>query len=398
VVTETAIPARVRAFHAMAKPSGADCNLHCAYCYYLEKQSLYPSDGPRRMDEETLEAYIKNYLDSSREEDQVSFTWQGGEPTLMGLDFFRKAVKLQLRYGRGRVISNSFQTNGVLLDDAWCKFLKRHNFLVGLSLDGPEDIHDNYRLTTGGGPSHHLVMRALRLLQRHGVEYNILCCVNRRSSEEPLRVYEFFQEAGARFIQFLPVVERDANLNVTEWSAPPEGYGLFLIDIFEQWVKLDVGETYVMNFEWALANYMGKPGAVCHHQPTCGRSVVVEYNGDVYACDHYVYPANYLGNVRDTPFSAMLDSPGQEKFGCEKYSNLSESCRQCTVLKGCWGGCPRHRFVPDGDNDINYLCRGLRLYFAHIVPYLQVMKRLIEAGNPVATIMDTKIIMMPKII
>ena len=421
---KTPLPIRARAFHAMAKPSGADCNLRCAYCFYLEKQSLYPSSGPRRMDGATLEAYVRNYLDSSLEEDQGAFTWQGGEPTLMGLDFFRRAVELQTRLGRGRLVSNSFQTNGILLDDAWCAFLRRHNFLVGLSLDGPPDIHDAYRRASGGGPSHNLAMRALRLLQRHGVEYNALSCVNGRSSEDPLRVYAFLREAGVRFIQFLPVVERaagvadsaaglrlhgpgrgeagtgapDGGYGVTEWSAPPDAYGRFLVDIFEQWVRRDVGEVHVMNFEWALANFMGKPGAVCHHQPTCGRSVVVEHNGDVYACDHYVYPGSRLGNIRDTTFSAMLDSPGQEKFGRDKYESLPERCRQCTVLKGCWGGCPKHRFIPDGDDGrcVNYLCQGLRHYFTRIAPYLQAMKQLIDAGRSPAEIMAARIFIKPR--
>lgn len=424
--TTTPRPVRTRAFHAMAKPSGADCNLRCAYCFYLEKQSLYPASRPRRMDDATLEAYVRGYLDSTREEDSVDFTWQGGEPTLMGLDFFRRAVDLQLRHGRGRVVTNSFQTNGLLLDDAWCDFLRRYNFLVGLSLDGPPDIHDEFRLAAGGQPSHALVMRALGLLRRHGVEFNTLSCVNRRSSGEPLRVYEFLREAGVRFMQFLPVVERAAGAadsasglrlhspgpdtdvvdgaatcreaEVTEWSVLPEAYGGFLTDIFDVWVKRDVGETYVMNFEWALANFTGRPGAVCHHQPTCGRSIVVEHTGDVYACDHYVYPAHRLGNVREASFAAMLDSDEQEQFGRDKYEKLPKRCRQCRVLKGCWGGCPKHRFVPtDGaDHPVNYLCVGLRHYFDHVAPYLQAMKQLIEAGRPPAEVMAARVFVKPR--
>lgn len=417
--SNNACPERVRAFHAMAKPSGADCNLHCDYCFYLEKQSLYPSRTPRRMSPEVLETYVRNYLDSMREDEEVAFTWQGGEPTLLGLDFFRQAVALQLRYGSGRRISNSFQTNGVLLDDAWCEFFRRHNFLIGLSLDGPEDIHDEFRRTAGGQTSHNAVMRALQLLQRHGVEYNTLSCVNRRSSREPLRVYEFLRDAGVRFMQFLPVVERvagdaeaaagiwlhspggesDAEARVTDWSVLPEDYGRFLTDIFDVWVKRDVGRAFVMNFEWALANYAGRPGTVCHHQPACGRSVVVEHNGDVYACDHYVYPQYRLGNVGENSFTAMLDSPGQEEFGKSKYDSLSDQCRQCRVLKGCWGGCPKHRFVFGGEGKPgnNYLCAGLRRYFEHVAPYLGAMKQLLDSGRPASDIMAAQVFVKPRL-
>lgn len=417
--TKTPNPQRIRAFHAMAKPSGADCNLHCAYCFYLEKQSFYPSPTPRRMSQETLEAYVRSYLDATGEGDEAAFTWQGGEPTLLGLEFYRRAVALQLRHGPGRRITNSFQTNGVLLDDSWCEFFRRHNFLVGLSLDGPADIHDDFRRTAGGRPSHGAVMRALRLLQRHGVEYNTLSCVNRRSSREPLRVYEFLCDAGVRFMQFLPVVERIAGKDdmaegmglsrpgaesgtearVTDWSVLPKDYGRFLTDIFDTWVKRDVGQTFVMNFEWALANFTGNPGTVCHHQPTCGRSVVVEHNGDVYACDHYVYPQYRLGNIHEHSFADMLDSPGQKRFGRDKHAGLPERCKKCRVLKGCWGGCPKHRFIADGkgNHPVNYLCDGLNQYFEHVAPYLRAMAQLIETGRPPADIMAAKVFVKPRL-
>lgn len=383
--------AQTRAFHAMAKPSGPDCNLRCAYCYYLEKEALYPSDTPRRMNHATLEAYVQNYIACSPEGAAVSFTWQGGEPALSGIDFYRQAVLLQRRYDLGRTISNSFQTNGVLLSDEWCKFLKTNNFFVGLSLDGPADVHDAYRKTENGEPSHHLVMRALRLLQKHGIEYNILACVNRRNYSEPGRVYNFFKDAGVRFIQFQPVVERDADGNISDYSVPPESYGQFLAGVFDIWVRNDVGAMYVMNFEWALANYINKPGAACHHRPTCGRSVVVEHNGDVYPCDHYVTPGNLLGNINNAPFSDMLDTNNQEKFGTRKHDSLPASCRKCPVLRACFGGCQRHRTPQDAKN---YLCGGLLHFFTHIAPYLQVMKRLIDAGNPVSRIMDAQIVIM----
>ncbi len=413
----------VRAFHAMAKPSGSNCNLRCAYCFYLEKAALYPGAPyrPCRMDGALLEAYVRDYIASIQEEDDVAFTWQGGEPTLLGLDFYRRAVELQERYGQGRRITNSFQTNGLLLDDSWCTFLARHDFLVGLSLDGPEDIHNEYRLTAAGRPSHHLVMRALRLLRRHGVRHNVLACVNRRSSGEPLRVYQFFRDEGVEFVQFMPVVERDAGpresaaglrlhgpngpeappgapVDVTSWSVPPEAYGRFLTDIFDHWVRRDVGKMFVMNFEWALANFMGRPGASCHHRPTCGRSVVVEHNGDVYACDHYVYPQYRLGNLLEQSFASMLDTPDQERFGTDKYTALPRQCKQCPVLKGCWGGCPKQRFMQsdEGEPGLNYLCPSYRHFFRHIAPSMSGMAQLIAGGRPPQDIMDATLVFVDK--
>ncbi len=391
----------------MAKPAGPGCNLDCDYCFYREKTALYPTGKRFRMTEGVLEAYVRNYIASIQEPNEVAFTWQGGEPTLMGLDFFRKAVELQRRYGAGRVLSNSFQTNGILLDDDWCRFLRDHGFLVGLSLDGPAEIHDEYRRTLGGGPSHELAMRALRLLQHHEVQYNILATVTRHSSRFPLQVYEFLREAGTRFMQFLPVVERlpdgedtesglrlgspgekDGPNDVTPWSVRPKEYGLFLTTIFDRWVKRDVGETFVMNVEWALANFTGNPGTVCHHQPTCGRSVIVEHNGDVYACDHYVYPRYHLGNLVDRSLASMVDSEHQEQFGRDKYETLSDRCRRCTVLKGCWGGCPKHRF----HHNENYLCEGFRHFFSHIAPYLKVMATLVSSGRPAGDIVGAVVI------
>lgn len=282
-----------RAFHVMAKPSGSDCNLNCDYCFYLEKQSLYHEKPVTHMDDDTLEAYVRHYIAASETQNEVAFTWQGGEPTLLGLDFYRRAVALQAKYGAGRKISNSFQTNGVLLDDEWCAFLAENHFLVGLSLDGPAEIHNQYRVTKGGRPTHKLVMRALTLLQKHHVDYNVLVCVNRTSALQPLQVYDFLCDAGVEFIQFIPVVERladetaahaglklhapgDIQGELTEWSVCPQEFGEFLVAIFDHWIKRDVGKIFVMNIEWAFANFVGAPGAVCHHQPTCGRSVIVE--------------------------------------------------------------------------------------------------------------------------
>ena len=405
-------------FHAMAKPSGPDCNLGCAYCFYLEKAAIYPQKNPHRMSDAVLEAYVREYIAATPKERKVEFTWQGGEPTLLGLNFYRRAVALQRRHGQGRRIANSFQTNGLLLDENWCSFFAEHDFLIGLSLDGPADIHDEYRRTKSGQPSHALVMRALELLRRHGVRHNALACVNRRSSREPLRVYEFLRAAGLEFIQFIPIVERlpdtqdtkaglalhspgesgpDARL--TEWSVLPRDYGCFLTAIFDAWLKRDVGKTYVMNFEWALANFMGEPGAACHHQPVCGNAVVVEHNGDVYSCDHYVYPDYLLGNIQERTFSDMLASSRQESFGVNKHSSLPAQCRECAMLRGCWGGCPKHRFAAttdQGESSLNYLCEGYYHFFSHTAPRLKAISGLIKEGRPASDIMKYQLVFMSK--
>ncbi|SCV01827.1 regulator of arylsulfatase activity [Cupriavidus necator] len=411
ITSSTPLP---KPFHAMAKPSGSDCNLDCAYCFYLEKEALYPAERKRRMQDDVLAAYVRNTIASHPAGSEVAFTWQGGEPTLLGLDFYRRAVALQQRFRAGRSVSNSFQTNGLLLDDAWCAFFAENDFLLGLSLDGPADIHDAYRVTTGGQPTHALVMRALEKLQAHGVRHNVLACVNRRSSAEPLRVYEFLRARGVRHIQFIPVVERlpgaaDSAIGLTlhgpggkvlaqalpvssggltEWSVLPAAYGNFLNAIFDAWVRRDVGDIHVMNFEWALANFMDEPGAACHHQPTCGRAVAVEHNGDVYACDHYVYPAYRLGNISTTSLAQMIESPAQHAFGQDKLSSLPGQCRKCKMLKGCWGGCPKHRFTTtqDGEPGLNYLCEGYYGFFGHVAPYLRTMADLLRAGRSASDI------------
>lgn len=403
------VPAPPFTFHVMAKPSGADCNLDCGYCFYLEKSTLYRDERRHRMNMEVLESYVVNYIASHTEQAEVAFTWQGGEPTLMGLDFYRSAVRLQQQHAAGRKVTNSFQTNGLLINDQWSRFLAEHDFLVGLSLDGPADIHDEYRVTSGGSPSHALVLRALSSLKKHKVRFNILACVNRRSSQEPLRVYEHFLQLGVEYIQFIPIVERlpdaaDAAMGftlhgpdselllsashkvepmLTSWSVGSEDYGTFLNAIFDIWIKRDVGRIYVMNFEWALANYMGEPGAACHHQPTCGRAVVVEHNGDVFSCDHYVYPNHRLGNLTNQSLAALLQTPQQLKFGEDKLTSLPRQCQQCNMLKGCWGGCPKHRFIEtdDGEPGLNYLCKGYYQFFAHTAPYLRAISGLIAQGR-----------------
>lgn len=416
---ENDIPADA-GFHAMAKPGGSECNLDCTYCFYLEKAALYRESGRPRMSDDVLESYVRQYIAATPHDNEVAFTWQGGEPTLCGLAFYERAIRLQQQYGAGRHITNSFQTNGLLVDEAWCAFFKRHDFLIGLSLDGPEHIHDAYRVTAGGRPSHALVMRALRLLQASGVRYNILACVNHQSAQAPLEVYRFLRDAGAEFIQFIPVVERlpearehesgltlrspggkvlsaalpQANASVTDWSVRPEHYGTFLASIFDEWVKRDVGKVYVMNFEWALANYMGKPGASCHHRPTCGRAVVVEHNGDTYACDHYVYPEYRLGNLGTHDLRSMIDSAPQQRFGADKLDTLPQQCRRCNMVKGCWGGCPKHRFVQsdDGEPGLNYLCKGYHHFFSHSVPWLKALSQIVGSGRPASDILHTTLL------
>jgi uncharacterized protein len=411
-------------FHAMAKPSGSDCNLDCVYCFYLEKAALYRHDSRHRMSDDVLEAYVRQYIAATPQDNEVVFTWQGGEPTLLGLGFFECAVRLQQRYGDGRRIANSFQTNGLLIDDAWCAFFRQHDFLIGLSLDGPAEIHDAYRVTRGGQPSHALVMRALALLQAHGVRYNVLACVNHRSSQAPLDVYRFLRESGVQYVQFIPVVERlpDArdrevgltlrspsgkvlaaalpemnravDAAVTDWSVRPEHYGAFLSRIFDEWIGRDVGALYVMNFEWALANYMGRPGASCHHQPTCGRAVVIEHNGDVYACDHYVYAEYRLGNLTTGDLTSMAGSPAQTRFGTDKLDTLPRQCRRCNMVGGCWGGCPKHRFVRSADNEpgLNYLCKGYHQFFTHSMPYLTALSQIVASGRPASDILRTTLV------
>ena len=391
----------------MAKPVGNACNLACDYCFYLEKGALY-SGPPGLMDDGLLEAYIRATFEAHPEGAQITFTWQGGEPTLAGLEFFEKAVALQSRLARGRVFGNSLQTNGLLIDDRWAAFLARHDFLVGLSLDGPHHLHDVHRRTVGGGGSHILVMRALELFRRHGVAVNILCCVTRANQAGALDVYHFFRDNNVNFIQFIPVVERcpgkaarqsgfklgspDSAGDPTPWSAGGFEYGRFLADIFQEWVRRDVGRIFVMNFEWALANYLGRPGAACHHQPLCGRCLVLEHDGRVYACDHYVYPDRRLGNLGIEPLELMVDDRRQWAFGEAKNKTLSARCRDCRFLRGCWGGCPKHRFILQEGGWQNYFCAGYRHFHQNALPYLQALAHLHNQGRPLSDIMGLTLV------
>lgn len=363
------------------------------------------------MDDEVLRAYITKYI-SSKPTPEVEFVWQGGEPTLLGLDFFKKIIEFQKPFMEQKKIINSLQTNGTLLNDKWCKFLKKNKFLIGISLDGPREIHDRYRLDRGGRGTFHRVMKGLKLLQKHGVEYNVMATVAKETAFNPLEVYRFFKNQGVEFIQFSPVIERVAdskrnyyglklagpssldkeeeNVQVTEWSVEAEKYGDFLIAIFDEWVRNDVGKINVMNFEWALHAWIGNPSPVCIHAQHCGESVIVEHNGDIYACDHSMYPEYRLGNIiQDDPLE-MVKKSINNGFGVCKETSLPRWCRECEVLKACWGGCPKHRFTKTYYNEpgLHYLCEGYKKFFLYIRKYLKVITQLLENGYPASYIMD----------
>jgi uncharacterized protein len=404
----TAVPVGI---HALAKPRGPLCNLKCDYCFYLEKENLFPNQDDFRMSEHVLRRYIQSYI-LSQETPEVEFVWHGGEPALAGIDFYRKAVEYQRAYGHLKVVKNSFQTNGTLLTDEWCEFFKINNFFIGLSLDGPEQIHGRYRRKRDGQPSFKEVLKGLRLLQKHGVEYNILACVTRETACLPLEIYRFFKDQAVEFIQFTPVIERmpdpkareyglglamppvpdgeKTHTQVTPWSVESERYGDFLIAIYEEWVRHDVGKVFVMNFEWTLNAWIGNPSPVCIFSRQCGRAVAVEHNGDVYACDHYVYPEYRLGNLRDRQLGDMVQSSVASGFGPHKETSLPKGCRECEVLKACWGGCPKHRFMKTGAGEpgLHYLCPGYKKFFKHIRKYLRAMAQLLENGLPVSLVMQ----------
>ena len=316
------------------------------------------------MPDEVLSAFIRQY--------DGEYVWQGGEPTLLGLDFFRKVLELQKKHHKGKKIKNSLQTNGILLDDKWCEFLKKNDFLVGISLDGPRDVHEIYR------PSHEKVMRGLRLLKKHGVDFNVLACVAKEIAKKPLDVYRFLKDEGVEFIQFTPIVERDANLKVLPWTVEPESYGDFLIAIFEEWVRTDVGKVFVMNFEWALNAWVGNPSPVCIFAERCGASLVIEHNGDVYSCDHFVYPEHLLGNILKVGLKSLAELPAQQDFGAAKSEKLPLYCKSCNYLFACRGECPKRK---------QYLCAGYKKYFKHIDRYMRAMRDLLNHNRPVSDIM-----------
>ena len=387
------------AFHLLAKPTGAICNLDCAYCFFLDKEHLYPG-SQFRMTDEVLEQYIRQLIESHRA-DQVTIAWQGGEPTIMGLDFYRQAMDLAEKYRRpGMTFLHTMQTNGTLLNDDWCAFFKEHNFLIGISIDGPAELHDIYRVDKGGQPTFDKVMRGIRLLQKHGVEFNILTTVNRVNGDYPLEVYRFIRdEIGADWMQFIPVVERinengltlyQEGNTVSDRSVLPEQFGRFLSAIFDEWVRRDVGRVYVQTFEAAIRNWVGMPSSgMCVFNETCGQGLAIEHNGDLYACDHFVEPNYHLGNIRDEHMIELVASDQQLRFGQDKRDTLPHYCLECDVRFACHGECPKNRFIetPDGEPGLNYLCAGFKQFFHHIDYPAKIMTGLIRRGRPAAEVM-----------
>jgi uncharacterized protein len=377
------------AFHVMAKPTGARCNLACAYCFFLKKEHLYP-DSNFRMTDEVMEQFIRQTIEAHRVP-HVTIAWQGGEPTLMGLDFFRRSLEVQKRYaGPQTRIENTFQTNGILLDDEWCRFFHDNNFLIGLSMDGPGGLHDVYRRDKQDRGTFDRVLKAARLLQKHRVEFNILCTVNRTNADHPLEVYRFFRdELGAQYIQFIPIVERanetgfQEGNTVTDRSVRPDQWGRFLIEIFDEWIGRDVGRMFVLNFDGALAGWLGRAGTVCIFAPTCGLGVALEHNGDLYSCDHFVEPDYLLGNILATPLVELVSSGKQRAFGMAKRDTLARYCRECDFLAICNGECPKNRFIrtPDGEEGLNYLCEGYRIFFSHADRPMRMMADLLRQGR-----------------
>jgi uncharacterized protein len=384
--------------HVLTKPTGATCNLNCSYCFFLDKEQLYPG-SKFRMTDELLETYIRQLIAAHRTP-QVTVAWQGGEPTLMGLDFFRKAIAYQEQYRKpGMTFENTLQTNGTLLNDEWCEFFKEHNYLIGLSLDGPRHLHDANRVDKIGGGTFDRVMRGLRLLQKHKVEYNILTTVNRINAEHPLEVYRFLRdEVRTTWIQFIPVVERldeqgttltQQGNCVSERSVMPEQFGNFLNTIFDEWIRRDVGKVFVQTFEAAARSWMGLPSGMCVFSPTCGHGVALEHNGDLYACDHFVEPDYLLGNIQQTSIAAMVSSDRQFQFGNNKLEALPQDCRECQVRFACHGECPKNRFLTtaDGKPGLNYLCAGYKAFFTHIDQPLQQLTQLLRQGREASEIM-----------
>jgi uncharacterized protein len=402
-MTQNTLPTRI---HVLAKPSGATCNLACSYCFFLDKELLYPN-SKFRMSEDVLENYIRQLIETHRS-NQVTVAWQGGEPTLMGLEFYRRAIKLQKQYARpGMVFENTMQTNGTLLDDEWCQFFKENNFLIGISIDGPRHMHDAHRVDKGGAPTFDRVMRGLRLLQKHNVEYNILVTVNRLTADHPKEVYRFLcDDAKTTWIQFIPVIERlnPGGLNliqegeqISPRSVRPEQFGRFLIRVFDEWVHNDVGKIYVQTFEAALRNWMRLPSSgMCVFEKTCGYGLALEHNGDLYACDHFVEPDYLLGNIITQPMIKLVGSDQQYKFGQDKYDTLPKYCLECPVLFACNGECPKNRFTtsppveatPDGEPGLNYLCAGYKAFFQRIDEPMKIMAVLMRTNRPASDVMD----------
>ena len=388
--------------YIMLKPAGSLCNLRCKYCYYFEKNQLYQQDKNHVITDALLEKFIKDYIES-QVSPEVLFTWHGGETLMRPIAFYEKALELQKFYGRGRHIENCIQTNGTLITEEWCKFFKKNAFLVGVSIDGPQEFHDEYRKTAGGGPSFQKVMKGIRLLNKHGVQWNALAVVNDFNADYPLDFYHFFKEIDCHYIQFTPIVERIVTRNdgltlapgmteggeITDFSVTPEQWGDFLCTIFDEWVRNDVGNYYVQLFDATLANWVGVTPGICSMSENCGHAGVMEYNGDVYSCDHFVYPEYKLGNLKEKTLYEMMNSAKQMEFAKNKKQRLPQQCKECKFLFACHGECPKNRFLRDryGMPGLNYLCKGYYKFFEHVAPYMDFMKKEYEAQRPPSNVM-----------
>jgi uncharacterized protein len=390
----------------MAKPVGSACNLNCTYCYYLEKEKLYPSGkGKTMMDEKTLETFIAQTIYSTLDP-VVTFAWHGGEPIMRGMDFFHKVIQYQKQHGAGRTIENSLQTNGTKVTDEWARFFHDHNFLIGISIDGPEHCHNRYRKYSDGRDSFSKCMNGVELLVKNRVEFNTLSVVNDYNAKFPLEIYRFLKSIGSRYMQFLPVVEwidpgsKDNELRIlpagtakhaeiTDWTVDAVDYGKFLIGIFDEWVRKDVGNYFVVTFDCVLANWMRVPPPVCVSAEYCGNAGALEFNGDVYACDHYVFPEYRLGNIAENSLLTLMNSPFQKQFGKNKKELLPSYCRKCEYLDLCFGECPKNRIAttPDGEPGLNYLCPGFKLFYRHTEPYFDFMASELQNNRPPSNVM-----------
>ena len=390
--------------YVMLKPAGAHCNLACKYCYYLEKNNLYQNSHRHLMSDEMLEQFTREYIEAQTMP-QVLFTWHGGEPLMRSIDFYKKALALQKKYAHGKQIDNVIQTNGTLLTDEWCEFFAQNHWLVGISIDGPQEYHDHYRVTPAGKPSWEKVMQGISLLKKHRVEWNAMAVVNAYNAEHPLEFYHFFRDNGCQYLQFTPIVERltehedgrtlasladDREIPLADASVTPEQWGNFLCTIFDDWVRHDVGKTFVEIFDCTLANWMGVLPGICAYSKECGHAGVMEHNGDVYSCDHFVFPEYKLGNIRDQSLIDMLYGEKQQAFSRLKHTSLPRQCKECDMEFACHGECPKNRFEKDkyGEPGLNYLCQGYYQYYSHVAPYMDFMKRELLAQRPPANIMN----------
>ena len=390
--------------YVMLKPAGAHCNLACKYCYYLEKNNLYQNTPRHLMSDEMLEQFTREYIEAQTMP-QVLFTWHGGEPLMRSIDFYKKALALQKKYAHGKQIDNVIQTNGTLLTDEWCEFFAQNHWLVGISIDGPQEYHDHYRVTPAGKPSWEKVMQGISLLKKHRVEWNAMAVVNAYNAEHPLEFYHFFRDNGCQYLQFTPIVERltehedgrtlasladDREIPLADASVTPQQWGNFLCTIFDDWVRHDVGKTFVEIFDCTLANWMGVLPGICAYSKECGHAGVMEHNGDVYSCDHFVFPEYKLGNIRDQSLIDMLYGEKQQAFSRLKHTSLPRQCKECDMEFACHGECPKNRFEKDkyGEPGLNYLCQGYYQYYTHVAPYMDFMKRELLAQRPPANIMN----------